>query len=255
MEKRSNPFIPIAILVAGVLVAGGLFLSSIRDANTQYKDTDTTPQFDFSEQTPVSTSDHILGSPNARITFIEYGDLDCPACKSIHPHLTRLIERYGKTGTVAWVFRHFPIEQLHAGTTYKAAASECVAALGGEQAFWQFIKTVFETTGEQTTDLIDLAEASGVSRDEFQACAVSGRYIPFVEASYEEARAIGARATPFVIITYPEGIPSAAISQIEQAGSERGETGAIVVANTTTIVMQAAFSYEVFDEIVRALLF
>ena len=256
MQERSNPLIPVAIFIAGALVAGGVLLSSMRSTDPTIVESETSSTFDFDVFTPISTDDHILGSPNARITLIEYGDLDCPACKSIHPTLTRLIDTYGKDGTVAWVYRHFPLEQLHTGTTYKAAASECVAHLAGEAAFWDFITAIFDASNETEAEIITMAETVGVPRADFQACSVAGHYLGTVEASYNEARSIGIYATPFVIISYPEGVPSAAVTQIEQAGLQLNQPGSIrVVDNNTKIILQAAFTYEVFDSIIKALLF
>lgn len=256
MEKRSNPYVPIAILVAGVIVTGGILLSGIRPAGNDAPSETEAELINLDAYTPVSADDHILGSPNARIVIVEYGDLDCPACKSLHPTFKRLVSEYAKTAELAWVYRHFPIEQLHTGTTYKSAASECVASLVGEAAFWEFIDEVFVRNGEGERDLIDIAESVGANRDEFQTCTTAGRFTQTVESGFDEARAMGAAGTPFVIIEYPEGIPSAAITQIQLAGTEMSEPGTIqVIDNNTKIVIQTAFSYDVFKAIVETLLF
>lgn len=255
MEKRSsNPLIPAAMIIAGIAVGGALLLSTLNPERPI--NVDPEQPFDFSALAPISESDHILGSPNARIIIIEYGDLDCPACKAVHPTFKRLIAEYGKDGTLAWVYRHFPIEQLHTGTTYKAAVSECVANNAGEKAFWNFIDSVYTRSGETQEDLIDIAVEVGADRTKVQSCAITGQYLAKVEAGFTEARTIGSSGTPFIIIDYPEGVPSAAITQIEQVGIELGEPGNIQVLDMNTkIVIQAPFSYEVFATLVKALLF
>lgn len=91
---------------------------------------------------PVSAQDHIRGDANAPVKVVEYSDLDCPFCKQFHVTMNQVMEEYGKQGRVAWVFRHFPLEQLHPDAPRKAQASECMSELGGQQAFWNFVDKV-----------------------------------------------------------------------------------------------------------------
>src|SRR3989344_3220504 len=56
-------------------------------------------------------TDHIRGSADAKVVFIEYSDFDCPFCKSFHPTAKQIFDKYG--GEVSWIYRHFPLEQLH----------------------------------------------------------------------------------------------------------------------------------------------
>ena len=85
---------------------------------------------------PVSDKDHLLGNPSAPVKIVEYSDLDCPFCKTFHATLQQIMEDYGKQGKVAWVYRHFPLAQLHPDAPRKAEATECATELGGQQAFW-----------------------------------------------------------------------------------------------------------------------
>lgn len=89
----------------------------------------------------ISNSDHAKGAPNAPITWVEYSDLECPFCSRIHPDLSKLITEY--EGKVRWVYRHFPLSQIHPDAEGLALASECVGQLDGEDAFWKFIDYVY----------------------------------------------------------------------------------------------------------------
>lgn len=100
----------------------------------------TSPELD--KVKPVTAKDHIQGDAKAPVKIVEYSDLDCPYCKQFHVTMNLVMEEYGKQGKVAWVFRHFPLEQLHPDAPRKAQASECVAELGGQQAFWTFVDRV-----------------------------------------------------------------------------------------------------------------
>src|SRR3989344_4098924 len=104
MEKLS---VPIAIVIAGALVAVSLYYSSVKSS-----DVVITPPVINNESAsfmrPVSSSDHILGNPNASVVIVEYSDTECPFCKQYHTTLKRVMAEYGTNSRVAWVYRHFP---------------------------------------------------------------------------------------------------------------------------------------------------
>jgi protein-disulfide isomerase len=81
---------------------------------------------------PVNTLDHLLGDRHARVAVIEYGDLECPICLSVEPAVQHLIDVYG--ARIAFVFRHFPIEDAHPHALLAAEAAECAGAQG---RFWE----------------------------------------------------------------------------------------------------------------------
>ncbi len=96
---------------------------------------------------PVTSSDHIFGDVNAPVKVVFYSDLECPFCKSFHETMTQIMNSsYGKDGKVAWVYRHFPLKQLHSKAPKEAEAAECAAELGGNDAFWKFINKINEVT-------------------------------------------------------------------------------------------------------------
>ncbi len=85
---------------------------------------------------PVSDEDWVLGNKNADISIIEFSDLDCPFCKRFHVTMHQVIDSYNN---VNWVFRHFPLPQLHPDATNKAKVAECVGDIGGNDKFWKFV--------------------------------------------------------------------------------------------------------------------
>lgn len=84
---------------------------------------------------PADATDHIRGSLDAPVRIVEYSDFDCPYCKQIHPALKSVTDT---NTSVAWVYRHFPLTNLHPNAGIKAIASECAAELGGNDAFWKY---------------------------------------------------------------------------------------------------------------------
>jgi protein-disulfide isomerase len=130
---------------------------------------------------------------------------------------------------IAWVYRHFPLEQLHPQAQYVALASECVAKIGGEDAFWSFSDSYFKAKAAQDATPHDvlvprLANEAGVSTTDLQACLDSGEVEAKVQADIENAIATGGRGTPWSILIGPDGktypingaVPISAIQQIIQ---------------------------------------
>ncbi len=214
MDPNQNPdsnplnrnLVPLAIVIAGALVALAIYFggsdSSLRLPTGNAENTTTK-----AEIAPITERDHILGSLNAELTVVEYSDTECPYCKVFHKTMHQVVEDY--QGRVAWVYRHFPIVQLHAKAPKEAEATECAAELGGNQAFWRYIDRLFELTN--SNDSLDLAElpkiavAIGLNQAAFNECLSSGRHSEFVAKSVEAAVKAGARGTPHSVIVTKGG--------------------------------------------------
>ncbi len=92
---------------------------------------------------PISADDHILGNIGAKIVILEYSDLECPYCKVFHKTMHQVIE---SNPDIAWVYRHYPIPQLHPKAFHEAEASECAWEQGGNDAYWKYMDKIFEIT-------------------------------------------------------------------------------------------------------------
>lgn len=206
----TNKFaVPIAIVIAGAIIGGALYLSNTRAAKPSGGTSTDTTQDTAQGMRPVSADDHILGDPNAPVVIVEYSDTECPYCKQFHATLRRLIDEYGATGKVAWVYRHFPIVQLHSRAPKEAEATECANELGGPAKFWAFINAVYDqTTSNDTLDpaaLPKIAAQVGLDVKAFNTCLSSGKYTAKVQADYADAIAAGGRGTPHTIIITKDG--------------------------------------------------
>lgn len=191
-SSSSKLSLPIAIVLAGLVIAGAIFYVNRQNAAP----TDVLRD-DASEVTipPVTATDHILGNPTARIKVVEYSDLECPFCKQFHNTMHALIEQYGKDGQVAWVYRNFPLAQLHPNAPKLAEAAECVAAVAGNDAYWKFLDLLFVNAppGQFTvmSKVADYATQVGADRAAFNSCYDSGRTAGLVSGQYEDAFAAG----------------------------------------------------------------
>ena len=193
---KQNVLIPLAIVVAGLIVAGAVFFVQ--------RPKSPTPGDTAEAVRPVDATDYILGNPDAPIKLIEYSDLECPFCKQFHTTMHALMDEYGPSGKVAWVYRHFPLAQLHPKAPKEAEAAECAGELGGTNAFWSYLDRVYEVTpsnnGLDLNRLPVIAEEVGLDRAKFEQCLSSGKYAGKVKKQFDEAIALGGRGTPHTIL-------------------------------------------------------
>lgn len=156
---------------------------------------------------PITTADHTRGNKEAKITLIEYSDLECPFCKRFHPTMQEILKTYGDK--VRWTYRHFPLS-FHANAQKESEASECVADLGGNDAFWDYIDKIFErTTANGTGFALDqlgpLAAEVGVDQTQFQTCLDSNKYEKFVKDQLAEGTTAGVNGTPSTFVVNEKG--------------------------------------------------
>ncbi len=225
MQESNKLLIPGAILVAGILVAGAVYYGGKVPTPTSNK-----PVGEEIELKPITDEDHILGSREAKVVVVEYSDTECPFCKVFHNTMKEVAAQYD--GKVAWVYRHFPIPQLHQKAMKEAEATECVASLAGNATFWRYLDRIFETTSSNDsldpTTLPKLAVEVGVSEIEFSACLSSGRFTGKVSQQMEDAVAAGARGTPYSLILDEDGKVKDIINGAEPLATVRAKIDAIL---------------------------
>lgn len=165
------------------------------------------PQPKVEDVKPVDANDYVRGESNAPITWIEYSDLECPFCKKIHPDLIKLIDEY--KGKVRWVYRQFPLDQIHTKARTEAIAAECVGSLGGNDAFWKFIDTIYEKSpGNDGLDhslLPGFASQAGVDQAAFKICLDAKKFAQNVEDDYQSGIKAGVSGTPGNIVMNEKG--------------------------------------------------
>lgn len=208
----ANPLtIPISIVLAGVIIGGalivGLRLPSSSTARALQPQGAEQFAGDLEAMSPITGDDHIRGNPDAPVKIVEYSDTECPFCKAFHSTLQKAVQEYGND--VAWVYRHFPLDQLHSKARKEAEAMECANELGGNEAFWKYADRIFEVTpsndGLNPADLPKIASFVGLDVQKFNTCLSSGKYAQHVEVDTQNAQATGGSGTPWSIVVAPNG--------------------------------------------------
>lgn len=198
-----------AIIITGVIIAGAIFLTNgSSSTGTAAQQPQAAPQQtgDLEAMTAVSSADHIRGNPNAPVKIVEYSDFECPFCKGFHATMKQVMDEYGASGKVAWVYRHFPLEQLHPVKARKeAVATECANEQGGNDAFWKYADRFFELTPSNNQTDIDtvlpqIAKEIGLNVATFNECLASTKYDQHIENEVQNAVATGGQGTPWSIV-------------------------------------------------------
>jgi protein-disulfide isomerase len=134
----------------------------------------------------------VKGSAEAPVTIVEFSDFLCPFCRSVQPTLGEIARRYGDK--VRFVFRDFPIEQLHPGARNAAQAARCA---GDQGKFWPYHDVLFEKPLQGgPNDLVAYAREVGLDTATFEACLSSGKHGRDVQKDMEDGAQLGINGTP-----------------------------------------------------------
>ena len=214
---KSSFTIPIAIILGGIVVAVALYFSM---RHTITLSGSGNPEL----VRAIGANDHILGNPVAPVMIVEYTDFYCEFCKNFSDTLHQVIASDGADGKVAWVFREFPLIEIHPNAFSSARAAECAAQVAGNDAFWKFADELFANQPADPTTYGTLAASAGISSDAFATCYANASTTldARISADRQNALDVGAGGTPYSLI---------------------------LVKGHTPIVMDGAYSYDAVKQL------
>ncbi|MBK9314943.1 MAG: thioredoxin domain-containing protein [Acidobacteria bacterium] len=188
--KRYLPFIIIAVVVAGALAAGFWFYQSLAPQESTVSPAAATP----GSATAVNSS-------NGVVVVEEFGDYQCPPCGAMHPDLKKIKAEYGDR--IRFIFRHFPLSQIHPNA--RAAANAAVAA-GKQGKFWEMHNLLYENQAiwaeapDLTPIAVNFARQLGLNTAQFaqdmNGTAVSAE----VYGDYQRGISMGVTGTPTIFL-------------------------------------------------------
>jgi len=145
---------------------------------------------------PVGADDHALGPADAPVTLVEYGDYECPHCGRAHPIVKRVLRRLGRE--IRFVFRNFPLGEMHPHAVQAAEAAEA-AGLQGE--FWRMHDRLFEHQDAlETQDLVGHAKQIGLESARFARDLESRALEDRVRSDFDSGVRSGVNGTPTFFI-------------------------------------------------------
>jgi protein-disulfide isomerase len=145
---------------------------------------------------PVSKRDHIRGPATAPVTLLEYGDYECPYCGAAYPIVEEVRGQLGDE--LRFVFRHFPLAEMHPHAEHAAEAAE---AAGAEGKFWEMHDTLY--THQAALDgrhLVQYATSLGIPAPVVQEALQGHTYLPRIREDFLSGVRSGVNGTPTFFI-------------------------------------------------------
>lgn len=192
MTLTSDAKFVIAVLIATVIVIGsGAYLTSKKTSTSTIKIVkESLLQYLVREDSPV------LGAVNAKVTVVEFGDFQCPACGALHPVLKELKKKYADK-SVRFIYRQYPLSQHE----YALPAAKASLAAMQQQKFWEYHDELFEHQNNlQEEDLISYAKDIGLDIDKFATDSKEDALADTVQRDIADGNALGVNSTPTLFI-------------------------------------------------------
>jgi protein-disulfide isomerase len=170
---------------------------------------------------PVGADDHVQGDRAAECILIEYGDYQCPSCGQAYPIVKRLQKHFGKR--LAFVFRNFPLSQIHPGAEPAAEAAE-FAAIHGK--FWEMHDLLYQNQEDLSESLfVELADTLDLSSSQLLTAVTEHSYQDRVRTDFRSGVRSGVNGTPTFFINGVRHDGSYDFATLAQAIESALETG------------------------------
>ena len=151
----------------------------------------------------VNENDHALGPAGAPVTLVEYGDYQCPHCYRAHPIVTAIRQRLGDK--LRFVFRNFPLTEIHPEALHAAEAAESVGAHAGANPYWSMHDAIYEH--QQDSDdalddahLVSYAAKAGADPTLVQRDLDNESFVARVRSDFSSGVRSGVNGTPTFFI-------------------------------------------------------
>ena len=145
---------------------------------------------------PISASDHIRGPINAPVTLLEYGDYECPSCGRAHPLVNQLQAHFGMQ--LRFVFRHFPLTEIHENAEAAAESAEYAGAYGSFREMHDLLYENQERLGAPL--LFSIVQSLGLSEQGLRDALARGIFAPKARNDFLDGVRSGVNGTPTFFI-------------------------------------------------------
>jgi protein-disulfide isomerase len=145
---------------------------------------------------PVNDNDHTRGPATAPVTLVEYGDFECPYCGQAYPIVEEIQQRFADQ--LRFVFRNFPLAQIHPHAEHAAESAEAADAQG---AFWPMHEQLF--THQRALDdshLVSYASTLGLDAERVARELAEGVHEDKVRTHFMSGVRSGVNGTPTFFI-------------------------------------------------------
>lgn len=198
--------------VVGGVIAGIVVLTGIVIWATNR------PQAPINLATIVHADDAMTGTINAKVTVVEFGDYQCPACGYEYPILKQLVDTYKKNPNFNFVFKNFPLPQ-HQNAP---AAAEAAEAAGEQGKYWEMHDALYE----HQKDWVDVAsplslftgyaQTLGLDVPKFQTAIQGEKFKNKINKDVQDGQLIAINATPTIFVNGEKLVGTASFDQLKQ---------------------------------------
>jgi len=175
------------ILIACVVIFGGILLFSKKDASAP-KD---------SNGNTVQPTNHVRGEGKKGVTLVEYGDFQCPACGQYYPIVEQVYAKY--KDDITFQFRHFPLSQIH---PHAFLAHRYAEAAGNQGKFWEMYDLLYKnqsswtSLGSVDSTFQSFAQSLNLDMSKLDADVKSDTTNAIINADIDAGKGLGVNSTP-----------------------------------------------------------
>lgn len=190
---------PAAVIIGALLISVSHVAYGYIVANTG----NSSPSSLFAGRS-IDDTDFVEGKKSGKIFVIEYSDPECPYCVTLHPTMKQIRAEYGDK--LGFVYRHFPLTQIHPGAFDESKAIACAGKLRGISGFYEYVDKLYGYKSEtQQTKLPasgkeEIASHIGLSKDDFARCMSDPSMADIVDASIQDGVQAGVQGTPTTFV-------------------------------------------------------
>ncbi|MCJ7805747.1 DsbA family protein [Patescibacteria group bacterium] len=212
MSKETKTLLAIGAATL-IILFGGIFLMSRSN-----KSSSNTSQVPANSQLLVRSDSYktATDSASAKVTVVEFGDFECPACQEAHPVTKQMLKDYD--GKVNFVFRNFPLPQH----TKAQISSEAAEAAGAQDKYWEMYDKIYENPGEWENSESPLDVFSGYAKDigldvtKFENDVKANKFSNKIQQDMADGIALGINSTPTFYINGQQMVGVPDYSQLKQ---------------------------------------
>jgi len=143
-----------------------------------------------------------IGNQFAKVTVIEFSDFECHFCSKSQPTSRALREKYGKQ--IYWVFKDFPLQEIHEDAFQAHVSANCVKEIAPEK-YWSHFNILFENYRKlEKENLSSYVKASDVDLGKWKSCMenrdLQKKIVSEIQEDIKEGRSFGIKGTPTFLI-------------------------------------------------------
>ena len=203
-----------AIIIGSIIIAFSIIISSFiirENLPAILGEVSPTSNKNIFAGKSVDELDYVEGNTKSNIVVIAYSDPECPYCVSLYPTLKQIRKEY--EGKVSFVYRHFPLTQIHSHAFDESRAISCAGIIGGTKKYYEYIDAIYGYKSDHQTNQLtgttkeNLAHAVGIDDTKFASCMSNNQTANEVTESINDGIKAGVQGTPstFILINNKKG--------------------------------------------------